>query len=69
VAKLNQLLAASLNAQNVYFGMRLNIEAGREATLRQLLEDAQAPFYTYPGTGGLTPIPADWPYSCFGCAG
>ncbi len=68
VAKLNQLLAASLNAQNVYFGMRLNIEASHEATLRQIVEEAREPFFSYPGNGGLHPIPANWPYGCFGCS-
>lgn len=67
VAKLNQLLAASLNAQNVYFGMRLNLDASHEATLRQILVDALEPFADYTGTRGLFPIPVNWPFDCVAC--
>ena len=67
-AKLNQLLAAQMSAQNVYFGVRLNEEANQEATARALVEDAGEEFHLYTGFGGFTGIPADWPYPCFGCA-
>ena len=68
VAKLNQLLAAGMNAQNVYFGYRLNLDANQEATARALVEDAGEEFHFYTGLGGFTGIPADWPFPCFGCA-
>lgn len=67
-AKLNQLLAAQMSAQNVYFGVRLNTEANQEATARALVEDAAEEFHLYTGSGGFTGIPADWPYPCYGCA-
>ena len=69
VAKLNQLLAANLNAQNVYFGVQMSMEAGHEATLRDALRKARRPFVNYTGDTGLTAIPDGWPYPCYGCVG
>ena len=68
IAKLNQLLAASMNAQNVFFGMRLTVEASQEATQRLLIEESTESFHPYTGEGGFTGIPDGWPYPCFGCA-
>ncbi|MCP3963594.1 MAG: hypothetical protein GY719_37640 [bacterium] len=67
-AKLNQMLAAQMSAQNVYYGVRLNTEANREATARSLVDEAREEFHPYTGVGGFTGIPADWPYPCYGCA-
>ncbi len=67
VAKLNQVLAASVNAQNVYWGYRLNLDANREATQRWVLENGDQPFPPYTGENGSTGVPADWPFPCFGC--
>ena len=67
-AKLNQLLAAQMSAENLYFGVRLNIEANSEATARTLVEEAKEDFQDYTGRRGFTGIPAEWPYPCFGCA-
>ena len=59
ITKLNQVLAASLNAQAVYYGIQMSLEAGHEATLREALERSKRPFFTY-GSGGLSPIPVGW---------
>lgn len=67
VAKLNQLLAASLNAQNVVFGYRLNLEANQEATQRDMIQQSLRGFHHYTGQGAFTGIPAGWPFPCFGC--
>ncbi|MCP3962340.1 MAG: hypothetical protein GY719_31235 [bacterium] len=67
-AKLNQLLASQMSAQNVYYGVRLNAEANREATTRTLVDEAHEPFHPYTGLDGFTGIPADWPFPCYGCA-
>ena len=69
VARLNQLLAASMNAQNVYFGTRLTLEGTAEATLRWMLDESREPFHVYTGQTGLPVIPDNWPYACWGCAG
>ena len=67
VAKLNQLLAANINAQNVYWGYRLTLDANREATERWVLDNGDQPFPPYTGESGSTGVPADWPFPCFGC--
>lgn len=67
IAKLNQLSVASLNAQNVYYGTQLNLEANREATARWLFEESREDFHVYTGHGGFTGLPPEWPYSCVGC--
>lgn len=69
VAKLNQMLAASVNAQNVAWGLEFTLRANHEATERWLIEESLGPFHVYDGEGGFTGIPGDWPYACFGCAG
>ncbi len=69
VAKLNQLLAASVNAQNVYWGYLVTLNANREATERWVLENGEQPFPPYTGEGGSNGVPAGWPYPCFGCSG
>jgi P-type conjugative transfer protein TrbJ len=69
VAKLNQLLAASVNAQNVYWGYLVTLDANREATERWVLENGEQPFPPYTGEGGSNGVPAGWPYPCFGCGG
>ena len=66
VAKLNQLLAANLNAHNVLTGVRLSIEAAEEASLRQAVDAAREPFIFY-GNGGLSPVPGGWPFPCPAC--
>ena len=55
--KLNQVLAAAMNAQNVYFGTLLTIQAGQEATQRWLMEESRRPFHVYTGRGGFTGLP------------
>ena len=69
VAKLNQLLAASVNAQNVYWGYLVTLDANREATERWVLENGQQPFPPYTGERGSRGVPDGWPYPCFGCGG
>ena len=69
VAKLNQLQAASLNAETLYYGTRLSFEANQEATARLLIFDATGPFHVYTGHGGMTGIPPGWPFGCYGCGG
>ncbi len=66
-AKLNQLLAAQMSAENVYYGMRLNFEANQEATARWLIDETRGDFHVYTGQEGFTGVPADWPFPCFGC--
>ncbi len=68
VAKLNQLLAADLNAQNVYFGHRLNLEANQDATHRWVLANTVRPFPAYGSGHGSNGIPARWPYPCPTCS-
>lgn len=68
VAKLNQMLAASVNAQNVYWGYLVNLDANREATERWVLDNGEQPFPHYTGEGGSNGVPGGWPYPCFGCA-
>ncbi|MCP5007610.1 MAG: hypothetical protein GY941_27295, partial [Planctomycetes bacterium] len=60
VAKLNQLLAAQVNAQNVQLGMQLHLDATQEATERWLIEEATQPFHVYTGQG-FTGVPAGFP--------
>lgn len=67
VVKLNQLLAASMNAQNVYYGLLVTLEANREATERRLIQEAELPFHLPDGETGFTGMPPDWPWPCFGC--
>jgi len=67
LAKLNQLEAASLNAQNVYYGTQLNLEANHEATTRWLFDESREEFHVYTGQGGFTGLPPEWPYGCVGC--
>ena len=67
LAKLNQLQAASINAQNVYYGTLLNAEANLEATARWVFEESREDFHVYTGEGGFTGIPSDWPHFCIGC--
>ena len=69
VAKLNQVLAAGVNAQNVYWGYQLALDANREATQRWVIDNAEQPFPTYTGGEGSTGVPRGWPYPCFGCSG
>lgn len=68
VAKLNQLMAADLNAQNVYFGHRLNLEANHDATYRFVLANGTRIFPRYGSGQGSTGIPSRWPYPCTLCA-
>jgi len=68
IAKLNQLLAASVNAQNVYWGLTLTLQANHEATERMLIEESIGDFHVYDGEGGLTGVPGGWPYACGGCS-
>ena len=67
LAKLNQLLAANINAQNVYWGYLIQLDANREATQRWVLDNGEQPFPDYGGEGGSNGIPSGWPYPCFGC--
>jgi len=67
VAKLNQLFAASVNAQNVYWGTQMNLDANHEASERWLINESEEEFHAYTGESGFTGVPADWPYPCFGC--
>ncbi len=67
IAKLNQVLAAHMNAQNIYYGHRVNLEANHEATTRWLIEESQRPFHAYTGEEGFTGLPTDWPFPCLGC--
>ncbi len=69
LAKLNQLLAASINAQNVYWGYQVTLDANREATQRWVLDNGEQPFPDYLGEGGSNGIPSGWPYPCFSCGG
>ena len=68
IAKLNQLLSASINAQNVYWGLTLTLEANHEATERWLIEESLEDFHVYDGQGGFTGVPGGWPYACGGCS-
>ena len=68
VAKLNQLLSASINAQNVYWGLTLTLQANHEATERWLIEESLEDFHVYDGQGGFTGVPGGWPYACGGCS-
>ena len=62
IARLNQGLAANLNAHTVYYGNQVTLEATTEATLRWMVEESMVAPRTYTDEGGLFPVPPDWPY-------
>ena len=62
VARLNQLLAAMLNAQTVHYGHQTTLEANAEATLQWVIDESKRPWVPYDGTKGLKPVPDGWPW-------
>jgi len=65
--KLNQVLAAIVQGQNVALGMELNVEAVGEASARELVNADVGAFPIYTGDGGYDGVPDDWPFPCLGC--
>lgn len=62
VARLNQLLAALLNAQTVHYGHETTLRANAEATLQWMIDESKRPWVPYDGTKGLKPVPDGWPW-------
>ncbi len=67
LAKISQQLSLQTNVQAVYWAYEVDREASDRATTSQWIANGVGEIPPYDSTGGARGVPADWPWSCYGC--